>query len=300
MIKLVDLLKEITEAKQVGDLYHFTPLSNLKTILSTRYLYSNEEGQLSTSIRGNMDINVLNKLKNVPVARFMLDGNKISNKYKIRPFAYLGDFNDIDPNDIEDLGEEQIVVNDDKFYFTPYLKRIDIFLNKKEEVDPKILGLLEKANIPYKVYQGTPMSNIPYNQPKTGDPKDIDIEKIPEKKIYTKEEMYYPNMKTTYIKVYANPSSLEYSKNNPDKGLLAGISPEYPDYYIISHNSKSTPFREWVNINGKKLNVKYIPNPEFNNPEWRAKWKKVAPPDNYFIESMTDDEYVLIPKNEVV
>ena len=27
--------------------------------------------------------------------------------------------------------------------------------------------ILEKANIPYKIYQGTPISNIPYTQPKS-------------------------------------------------------------------------------------------------------------------------------------
>jgi hypothetical protein len=97
-----------------------------------------------------------------PIVRLMLDGDKISNKYKIQPFA----FNEFD-EDYEDLGEEQIIVNGKVFPFLPYLKRIDIFLNEEEEIDSKITEILEKANIPYKIYQGTPISNIPYTQPKS-------------------------------------------------------------------------------------------------------------------------------------
>ena len=296
MIKLVNLLKEITEAKQVGNLYHFTPLSNLKKILETRYIFSNEEGYVSTSIRPNMETSYLQNMKTKSIARLMFDGDKISTKYKIRPFAYGGDF---DPDNPEDLGEEQIIITGDRFNFIPYLKRIDIFLNKKETANPKILELLEKANISYKVYQGTPISNIPYSQPKTGNPEDINIGNIPERRTYTKKEMYYPNMKTTFIKVYAN---LNVLKNTPtqDKGILAGISSEYPDYYLIADRSDYKNDREWVNSKGEKLNTKLIPMPMFNDPKWRETWKKVIPPDNYFNERITKDSYYLIPKNKVI
>ena len=297
MIKLTDLLKEITEAKQVGDLYHFTPLSNLKKILATRFLYANEEGHLSTSIRPNMDISVLNKLKNAPVARIMLDGNKISNKYKIQPFAYGGDFS---PESIEDLGEEQIILNDNKFYFTPYLKRIDIFLNKKETIDPKMLELLEKANIPYKIYQGTPIANVPYNQPKTGNPKDINIDNIPEKKIYTKNEIYYPNMKTTSVEIYANPEAFKYRDKYKNNKLTVGISPDYPNYYLIHSNSKDSEYRNWVNSKGEKINTKTIPIPMYDDPKWQKMWKQVDSSNSFFRKGLTSDIYYLIPKNEVV
>jgi hypothetical protein len=300
MIKLTDLLKKITEAKQVGNLYHFTPLSSLKNILSTRFIYTNEEGQVSTSVRGNMDTNVLKKFKNAPIARFMLDGDKISNKYKIRPFAYGGDFK-ISKIDIEDLGEEQIVTNGENFPFFPYLKRIDLFLNKKETVDPKILELLEKANIPYKVYQGTPMSNTPYNQPKDGNPEDINIDSIPKKKIYKEEELYYPNMKTTRIKVYANPQVYKYYKETGQienqKGLLVGISPDYPNYYLLRDLSNYKSFRKWVNSKGEEMNVKDIPIPMHSDPNWKKKFKSIVPPP---LNNIINDIYYLIPKNEVV
>jgi len=296
MIKLTDLLKEITEAKQVGNLYHFTPLSNLKKILENRVLFVNEENQVSTTRHANMDITSLyggNSELKKGLARIMLDGDKISTKYKIRPFSYDNLGKELN------LGEEQIVVNGNPFPFIPYLKRIDIFLNKKDSVNPKILELLDKANIPYKVYQGTPISNIPYNQPKTGNPEDINIKNIPEKRTYTKKEMYYPNMKTTFIKVYANLNVLNNTPSAQDKGILAGISSEYPDYYLIASRSDYGNGIEWVNSKGEKLNTKIIPIPMFNDPKWRETWKKVIPPDNYFNERLIKDSYILIPKNEV-
>ena len=49
MIKLVDLLKEINEGKQVGDLYHFTSIVNLKEILKSKILMpSKERNQINT------------------------------------------------------------------------------------------------------------------------------------------------------------------------------------------------------------------------------------------------------------
>ena len=174
-----------------------------------------------------METSYLQNMKTKSIARLMFDGDKISTKYKIRPFSYDGTFNSDNP---EDLGEEQIVIPGDRFNFIPYLKRIDIFLNKKETVNPKILELLEKANIPYKVYQGTPISNIPYNQPKTGDPKDIDIEKIPEKKEYTREELFFPGMEAKEIELYNSEDGM--NKGDYPRLYTFYSSPEYPDYYI--------------------------------------------------------------------
>ena len=41
MIKLIDILKEITEGKQVGTLYHFTTFTNAVEILKSNYLKKN-------------------------------------------------------------------------------------------------------------------------------------------------------------------------------------------------------------------------------------------------------------------
>ena len=294
-MKLLNLLKEIylNEAKQVGDIYHFTPLSNLKNILSTQFLYPNDEDQISTSRRPNMSTRDFQDMETSPIVRIALDGNKISTKYKIRPFAFGAD-----EGNAEDLGEEQIVVNGEKFPFVPYLKRIDIFLNKKEKVNDKLIELLEKANIPYKIYPGIPISNNPYPQEKIGNPEDINIENIPKKEIYSKEDMYFPKMKLTSIEIYKSAYNL--NTDNPQKQQVA-ISSEYPNYYIMGgFSSNKKYYEDYYNLEGNNLNIKMVPIPIYNDPEWRKMWKtNVAPPYNYFKEGNTYDSYILIPKKEI-
>ena len=294
-MKLLNLLKEIylNEAKQIGDLYHFTPISSLKDILLTQFLYPNDEDQVSTSRRPNMSTRDFQDMKRNSIVRLTLDGDKISTKYKVRPFAFGAD-----EGNAEDLGEEQIVVNGERFPFIPYLKRIDIFLNKKEKVNDKLIELLEKANIPYKVYPGIPISNTPISQEKIGNPEDINIENIPKKEIYSKEDMYFPKMKLTSIEIYKSAYNL--NTDNPQKQQVA-ISSEYPNYYIMGGFSNNKKYYEdYYNLEGNNLNIKIVPIPLYDDPEWRKMWKtNVAPPYNYFKKGDTYDSYILIPKKEV-
>jgi hypothetical protein len=293
-MKLLSILKTIVlEAKQAGDLYHFTPVSYLKDILLTQYLYPNDENQISTSRRPNMSTQDFQDMKTNSIARIMLDGDKISNKYKVRPFAFGAN-----ENDPEDLGEEQIVVNGQKFPFIPYLKRIDIFLNKKTKVNDKIIELLEKANIPYKIYPNIPISNIPYIQPKNNKPEDINISNIPKREIYNELELYFPGMKTKKIPYYR-----AYNDGNNENNYLVnmnvGISPEYPDHYLgLTFFSHSKYLKDhWYNKNGEKINnLKIIPIPMYKDPKWLKKWEKnVQKP----YTNLSYDSYLLIPKKEV-
>jgi hypothetical protein len=297
MIKLVDILKEIIEGKQVGDLYHFTPLKNILKILNSQRLNPNDEGQISTSRRPNMDVEVFsdefpNRMDNTSIARMVLDGDKISNKYKIRPFSYAG----------EDLGEEQILVNHQYFYFFPYLKRIDIFLNNKK-TNNKIIELLQQYNIPYKIYQGTPESNSPYNQPEEGNPKDINIIPVKQEKriVYTLDDMYFSGIKTQnkIIKIYRSLWSLD---NGSPAELEVKTSPEYPDYYVeLGFLSNKKYYDDYYNLKGNKINPKIIPVPMFNDPEWRKKWKNIniGAPYNRFNQGVQQDAYILLPKDKV-
>jgi hypothetical protein len=279
----------LNEAKQVGDLYHFTPISNLKNILLTQFLYPNDEDQVSTSRRPNMSTRDFQDMKRNSIIRLTLDGDKISTKYKVRPFAFGAD-----EGDAEDLGEEQIVVNGKRFPFIPYLKRIDIFLNKKEKLNDKLIELLEKANIPYKIYPGIPISKIPYSQEKTGNPEDINIKNIPKKEIYTKDELLYPEMKKTSIKVYQSQNSLD--RNFPSEEIV-WTSPKYPDYYITANELSKGYYYNWLNLNGEKFNIKDIPLPMRDDPKWMNKWKNTPYPDNLYRDNYTS--YLLIPKKEI-
>jgi hypothetical protein len=169
MIKLKNLL----EAKQVGDIYHFTPLANISKILKSQYMIPNDEKQVSATRWADMDTSVFQDLQTKPIARFMFDGNKLSNKFQIRPFSYNPGGTSDDHNDFEKLGEEQIVVDGRNFYFMPYLKRIDIFIQKGNPDLNKTIKLLDQMNILYEIYRGTPKNSIPFTQTKEGDPTKI-------------------------------------------------------------------------------------------------------------------------------
>lgn len=289
MIKLIDLLNE---AKQTGDLYHFTPITNLISILSQRVLIPNEENQVSTSRRPNMLTRDFEDMKKNSIVRLTLDGDKISTKYKIRPFAFGAD-----EGDAEDLGEEQIVTNGKKFPFVPYLKRIDIFLNKKPKINEKIIELLKKANIPYQIYQGTPESNIPYKQTKSDDSKDINIENIPEKRIYDADELYYFGMKIVPITVY-NFAPKEHHKTI----IKVGISKDYPDHYLYANWKENAKYFKYYNLDEEPINYdKIIPIPFYSDPKWRKMWKDnvIHPVSMKSFEKEVADSYFLIPKYKI-
>jgi len=314
-LKSFSLPKNLTEAKQVGDLYHFTPLESIIPILSTKYLTPNEEGQISTSVRANMSTDFFKKMgigKN-NIARIMLDGDKISNKYKIRPFSYEKE---------EDLGEEQIVVNGKNFPFLPYLKRIDLFILKpKDKNISKVEKVLQSADIKYNIYQDSPIKNIPYSQSKEGDPKNIKIDKLPVS--YTKNELYKlsPIDKTKTFRLYNNKSPYEfYSLIVPQESQL------FPGFYAYLTNDDLEKIRPlpssllalkdnpssrtsedskyFQSIDKDKIkSLSFTPSikkiPMLNDPEWISKWKYInknettLPPDFY-------THYILIPKDKII
>jgi hypothetical protein len=170
MIKLIDILNEINEARQRGELYHFTSIKTLNDnsnyllgILNSGYIRPNEEKQISTT--RNKKINVEPFMGDVPdyIARLTLDGDKISNKYKIRPFYYEPDSNTKPVYLNKGEFEEQIITNGKNFPIYPYLKKVDLFVkDTKEKKVSEIINFLNNKNInyeihigPYKSYQGS-------------------------------------------------------------------------------------------------------------------------------------------------
>ena len=91
MIKLTDLLKEITEGKQVGNLYHFTYDTAILKILKNGLRFSPDNTELDKHknrfyISTTRDHTGRKFYKDMEmVARVTLDGNKISEHYSIEP-----------------------------------------------------------------------------------------------------------------------------------------------------------------------------------------------------------------------
>ena len=88
MIKLIDILKEITEGRQIGEIYHFTSLDSIPDIL--------ESGKLEPAIDRSEKLGFISFTRNRALStlggfksqvRITIDGDKLSNKYQILPYA---------------------------------------------------------------------------------------------------------------------------------------------------------------------------------------------------------------------
>ena len=132
MIKFLDILKE---AKQVGTLYHYTPILSLLKILKSNTLGDESLGKYST-VSLTRDKNFHKRTKIIPSeSRIVIDGDKLSNNYKIKPYQWNAAHFQGKPasksGEIEDQMEEEVqgaIKN-----INQYIDRIDIF---ELELDP--------------------------------------------------------------------------------------------------------------------------------------------------------------------
>jgi hypothetical protein len=91
MIKLIDILKEITEGKQIGTLYHFTYLESISKIFKNGLRFNPDNSELPIYkdmfyISTTRDYTGKKFAKDSEyVVRITLDGNKISEHYSIEP-----------------------------------------------------------------------------------------------------------------------------------------------------------------------------------------------------------------------
>jgi hypothetical protein len=89
----------LNEGKQVGPLYHYTSADGLKGILQSNKINTSEENYLGNElyyISFTRNKNFYKKGSNFGVKtdyRITLDGDKLSDKYKITPFAYRPGWN---------------------------------------------------------------------------------------------------------------------------------------------------------------------------------------------------------------
>jgi hypothetical protein len=125
-MKLIDILQEsLAEAKQVGLLYHFTTYEKALYIIKDGYALRTASNRLYGG-NPNPDFISFTRNKNLKSptisgeVRFTIDGDGLSNKYKIQPFA--------DTGTDTDESEERVdaVPIRGELNFSKYLKSIDI------------------------------------------------------------------------------------------------------------------------------------------------------------------------------
>jgi hypothetical protein len=146
MIKLIDILREINEGKQVGDIYHYTYLRQLPLILKSGKLRPSparleKKGHISFSRDRALGTTLGPDRTQV---RITIDGDKLSNKYSISPYAQLkpetkrDKENWVAPFSRETQDSESELVIPSKEYggsidILSYIKKIDIIdMNESE------------------------------------------------------------------------------------------------------------------------------------------------------------------------
>jgi hypothetical protein len=139
--------EQLDESKQVGTIYHYTTFNSGLKILQSNQLKSGEAADSTRSkpiygVSFTRDKRFHNK-HNIgfdvssfgqrPEVRFTVDGDKLSNNYKIQPYAQIGGAGRFEKQHEEFEAEERVVAN--KPFTIPiltYLKSIDILVEYKK------------------------------------------------------------------------------------------------------------------------------------------------------------------------
>lgn len=133
MIKLADLLQE---AKQVGTIYHHTIYYNASNIVGTNKLCSSnapfKDGTYGISFtRDRAFHSKFTSNEGGSQCRFVIDGDKLSQNYKIRPYA---------EEESNPRAESEEQIRQKKWFCIPILKyvtSIDLLGTPRDDFDQK-------------------------------------------------------------------------------------------------------------------------------------------------------------------
>ena len=181
-------LNDINEGKQVGDIYHYTRLILLYPILKSGVLKpsqarSEKLGYISFSRDKALGMTLGSSKSQV---RITIDGDKLSTKYKISPYAQLEPETEYDKEDwvapfsrsTQD-SESEVIIPSKKYggeiNILPYIKQIDILVypyrayspsgnEQKREIE-KINTINKTLNIPIKYHDDPKEKNYSYWSP---------------------------------------------------------------------------------------------------------------------------------------
>lgn len=146
-----------TEAKQVGVVYHFTTLDSLFKMMNPEYSKSKGREPFEFVSNNNLIsctrdhcLSTSNKSDEIShkkgyIVRITLDGDRLSNKFKIKPIKGLDDYSDPfdrnNKNRTTSDENEEVVVSSSKYKFLPYIKQIDI-LKPTDKLDEQFLPIV--------------------------------------------------------------------------------------------------------------------------------------------------------------
>lgn len=158
MIKLIDILYE---AKQVGSLYHFTNIKYLKNILNLGLKFQPDNSGLK-QFENTFYISVTRDITGKGILKYMvsdsstinvrikLDGNKISEKYKIKPINIEWIWNGEEEeweytSKFPEFAEERIISSKSGYLNSNYILQIDTII-PKEDIDNEFIDKVNTIN----------------------------------------------------------------------------------------------------------------------------------------------------------
>lgn len=153
-VKFRDVLEMLNEYKQVGILYHYTSLEYLFSILNDNEIKSFNRVKNKFVISFTRDKNWHHRYETGPV-RITINGNKLSNNYKIQPYHDLSYFNSKSATTENDEMEEMVYTKE-IINITDYIIEIIIIKNNIDPEDKeyyaKVINKLKLLNINFKIF----------------------------------------------------------------------------------------------------------------------------------------------------
>lgn len=162
-MNLFDIATCIMEEKNIGILYHFTSYEGMNLIINDNFKLINKFG---VPVKNNFYVS-FTRNKNLKTVyrevRITIDGNKLSNRYQIKPYADIKSGYGKNKNDESE--ERALVKKKDGFVdISKSIIRIDVMNIKNLLVDDDdytippsmseykiLLKTLESINIPYSI-----------------------------------------------------------------------------------------------------------------------------------------------------
>jgi hypothetical protein len=302
--------ERIDEGKQVGLLYHYTSLIAAKQIMQLDLMKAGEyrEG-LDSGISFTRNKN--EAYMNFPIC-FVVDGNKLSDKYKIRPYNYTWEhipqyFDNEYTTDKKGEFEEKVDTNRIE-NFHKYLKMIVINRNRiKHDVGVSVLyHYAKRLGVPmYWGKDGSPTNLIQFD----------DSNKLVEGKQVG--SLYHGILKFEHLASAIQKGYLKSrSGGQPDESWMK--QRKVSEYTSFTRNRGMFILPEWDQISivlefdGNKLSHKYKIEPfnyfhnrlgqEDNIPEWKQSYifeseERIASKINNFIKYLTSIS-IIVPNDE--
>ena len=157
-MKFIKLFEDyIIESKQVGILYHSTHIQQALSIISENSIDGSYFGNVDSEKMGLSTTRNKNFIYDRRCVQFVINGDKISNNYKIIQYDYwLGNYNVSDNPQTQDEFEEIIITPKGKIKnFNDYLLCVNILIYDENEIFDeflkKLTNLLDRKNIPFKI-----------------------------------------------------------------------------------------------------------------------------------------------------